>query len=163
MWLLLLIFDFSEKKCGVFFKISSFDGRGDFSFFGKIWAVSGGVDPDFELPLVECSPSSFGLCALIFEFWNFSFFLLLSRHETLSSAFSSLIEWIKKFCLLLTGLRGFNNLGCSITLEFFLSDINFIFENISLELFGWPKKSSGNIFLVGYLYNYYNHSYFCLQ
>jgi hypothetical protein len=77
-----------------------------------------------------------------------------SIYIELSSAFSSLIEFIPKICFLFFGLVGFNNLGCSITRHDFLSDINFMLLNksFSLGLVGCPKKSSGKIFFVGTLY-----------
>ena len=72
----------------------------------------------------------------------------------LSSAFSSLMEFIPKICFLFFGLVGFNNFGCSMTRHDFLSDINFMLLNksFSLGLVGCPKKSSGKIFFVGTLY-----------
>jgi hypothetical protein len=54
-------------------------------------------------------------------------------------------------CFLLLGLKGFSNLGCSVTRELFLSETILKFENISFVLFGIPKKSSGNIFFEGLL------------
>ena len=67
-----------------------------------------------------------------------------SRNVILSSPFSSFIEFIPKNWFLLLGLKGFNNFGCSVKREFFLSEIIFKW---SFVLFGRSKKSSGNIFL----------------
>ena len=54
---------------------------------------------------------------------------------------------------LFLGLKGFNNLGCSIIRAFFLSEDDILkFEKMSFELLGSPKKSSGNIFFDGFLY-----------
>ncbi len=61
------------------------------------------------------------------------------------------MELIPKICFLFLGLKGFNNLGCSVTRELFLSETTFKFVKISFVLFGSPKKSSGNIFFDGLL------------
>jgi hypothetical protein len=74
-----------------------------------------------------------------------------SRHVILSSPFSSFIEFIPIYCFLFFGLKGFNNFGCSVILEFLLSEVIFKLVKISFVLLGRPKKSSGNIFLEGLL------------
>ena len=108
---------------------------------------------------MEWSLSSFNLLFLNLLFFSSKllFLFLLSEQSIyieLSSAFSSLIELIPKICFLFFGLVGFNNFGCSITRQDFLSEINLILLNksFSLGLVGCPKKSSGKIFFVGTLY-----------
>ena len=111
---------------------------------------------DFELPLVEWSLSSLDLLFSILLFLNsISLNVIFSQQSLkvkLSSPFSSFIEFIPIILFLFLGLKGFNNFGCAVIREFFLSETIFKFVKISLVLLGRPKKSSGNIFLEGILW-----------
>ena len=145
-------------KCGVILNKSSFC-IGVLSFLLNILHTSG-VELfdfeddicDFELPLVECSLSSFEL--LFSNLLSISPKFIFSQQSLkvrLSSPFSSFIEFIPIILFLFFGLKGFNNFGWSVTREFFLSETIFKFVNISFVLLGRPKKSSGKIFVDGLL------------